>query len=130
MSSDQGDTIVHQPQRRKETTMAHPSFVTLNTIKCLTTEDLTGSDNLVAILGSLRHPIGQFKEGDSRDVSLTLPIQNGVTEMSIVEVDTIDSDDELITIDLGLDMDSDRVVGIMAGRARYQVALKVTSEPD
>src|SRR6516164_3493370 len=105
--------------------MAHPSFVTLSTITCLATKHLIGPDNLVAIVGGLRHPIGHFNEGeDPREVGLTLPIQNGVTEMTIVE-----ADDELITIDLTLDMDVDRVIGIMADRARYDVALKVTSEP-
>src|SRR4051812_36114739 len=110
--------------------MSHPSFLTLSTITCLATEDFTGSDDLVGIMVNDRFPIGRFAEQDSFDVGITRNIVQGVTELTIVEVNEFDPDDELITIDLTQDMDVDRVVGILTGRARYDVAFKVTSQPD
>jgi hypothetical protein len=85
-----------------------------------------GSDDLVGIMGNDRFPIGRFKENDSINVGIARPIVGGVTELIILN----DPDDELIRVDLTKDMDVDRVVGILASRARYDVALKVTSEPD
>jgi hypothetical protein len=108
--------------------MSRPSFLTLSTITCLETEDFTGSDDLVGVMGNDRFAFGRFAAQESYDIGVTRPIDEGVTELSIVEVDDIDPDDELITIDLTQDMDVDRVVGIMTGRARYDVAFKVTSE--
>ncbi len=110
--------------------MSHPGLLILGNITCLATEDLTGTDDLVGILGNDRFEIGRFKEQDSFDVGIQRAIASGVTELRIVEADAIDSDDLLITIDLTQDMDVDRVVGILTGRARYDVNLKVVSEPN
>jgi len=106
--------------------MSHPSFLSLNTITCLATQSLTGSDNLVGIMGNDRFAIGRFNQNDTINVGINRPIVAGVTELTILN----DPDDTLATFDLTKDMDVDRLVGIFASRARYNVALKVTSEPD
>jgi hypothetical protein len=110
--------------------MAHPAFLNLKSITCLKTEDSIGSDDLVGILGNDRFTIGTFDDGTSQDVDITRSIEQGVTELTISEADSLDADDVLITIDLTQDMDTDRVVGILRGRARYDVSFKVVSEPD
>jgi hypothetical protein len=106
--------------------MSHPFFLSLNTITCLATQNSTGSDDLVGIMGNDRFAIGRFKENDIINVGINRPIAPGVTELTILN----DPDDTLIKVDLTNDMDVDRVVGILASRARYDAALKVTSEPD
>jgi hypothetical protein len=110
--------------------MAHPSFLSLKTITCLKTEDFTGSDELVGVLGNDRFSIGKFTAGTTRDVGIERIITPGVTELTIVEADALDPDDVLIAIDLTQDMDTDRVVGILNEGARYDVSFMVGSEPD
>jgi hypothetical protein len=106
--------------------MSHPLILSLNTITCLATQSSVGSDNLVGIMGIDHFAIGRFNENDTINVGIDRPIAAGVTELTILN----DPDDPLITVDLTKDMDVDRVLGILASRARYDVALKVTSEPD
>ena len=110
--------------------MAHPAFLSIGQITCITTEDSTGSDDLFGILGSDKFSIGSFDDGTSKNVGINRTIASGVTKLKIMEADLLDSDDTLITIDLTQQMDTDRVVAILAGRARYNVSLKVNSESD
>ena|SRR5450755_790906 len=109
--------------------MSHPSFLILQSISCLQTDALLGSDTLFGMLGPQRFDIGDFSAGDSRDLNIQRPISPGVTQWMIM-VSGITGDTVLITIDLLQDMDVDRVVGIFGDRARYDVRLNVQSEPD
>ncbi|MGJ0510539.1 MAG: hypothetical protein ACR652_26130 [Methylocystis sp.] len=109
--------------------MSHPAFLAIGIVTCNAQEDFTGSDELVGIKGDDQFEIGRFSTGETRDVHVNRPILPGVTELTIVEKD-YDPDDELIRIDLTQEMDTDRIVGVMVGRARYDIAFKVQSTSD
>jgi tetrahydromethanopterin S-methyltransferase subunit F len=109
--------------------MPRPSLIRIGVVTCIATDDLTGSDTLVAQIGGDRVFIGDFVAGDSRDVGVEASIAPGVTKLTIL-VEDLTGNDELITIDLTQDMDVDRTVGVRVGDARYDISFKVISEPD
>jgi len=109
--------------------MAHPSLLTIGTVTCLATDDLLGRDELVGQLGADRFSIGRFNAGDTIEAAVSRPIASGVDTLVISEAD-LTGDNELIRVDLTQGMDRDRVVGILTGRARYDLSLRVASESD
>jgi hypothetical protein len=104
------------------------SFVKIQSVTCLATEDLTGSDDLVGVMGPARFAIGTFNDGDIRRVDIQQIVPRGVTTLDIFEGDAIDADDLLGTIDLTQDTDVDRVFSIVEGRARYVINFGVATE--
>jgi hypothetical protein len=109
--------------------MPRLSSLKLGLVTCIATNDFTGADDLVGVLGADRFSIGEFEAGSSFDVGIERPIAPGVTELTILEADVIE-DDVLAAIDLTQDMDVDRVFSILTGAARYDVNFLVISEPD
>jgi hypothetical protein len=110
--------------------MSHPAFVTIQSISCVQTDDLTGTDSLFGVLGAQQFTIGDFSAGQTQDLNITQIVPDGITTLTLMERDLITSDDRLGDIDLTAEMDQDRVVGIFGDRARYDVRLNVHSEPD
>lgn len=114
-----------------EVSMPTPALLLLKEITCLQTEDLTGSDELFGNLGNLKFNIGRFSDNETRTLNLQKNIPSGVTTLSIFESDLFDPDDLLGSIDLTVDMDTDRIVGLLEGRrGRYDITLFVTSQSD
>lgn len=110
--------------------MSHPAYLIIGKVTCLATDDLTGNDQLVGVMGNDRFMIGEFNAGDSRDVGINRNVPVGVTELVVLETDAIDPDDELARIDLLTDMDVARTVGIVGDSARYDIELTVTGQSD
>lgn len=108
----------------------HPSFLMINRVVCNATEDTIGSDDLNAVIDGQSIPLGSFNAGDEVDLSIEMPIPEGVSTLKIVETDFPDPDDVLATIDLAQDMDVERVVGILEGDARYDIWFRVISGGD
>jgi hypothetical protein len=108
--------------------MVVPSFLELNTVVCRATEDLTGSDDIVGILGGQRIAIGRFAGPERREVNISRAIVAGVTTLRIIEVDDFDPDDVLGTIQLTQDLDQNRMERLRAGRADYEFHFRVLSQ--
>src|SRR5688572_28811678 len=109
--------------------MSHPAKLTITTVTCHATDDVTGNDELVGVMGGQQFRIGEFNAGDVRTLNLDLVVPAGATTLQIFEED-VDPNDLLATVDLERDMDGDRIVSILEGSARYVINFKVTSEPD
>src|ERR1700722_11890494 len=107
--------------------MSIPAMLMLKKVTCLQTEDLTGSDEVFGRLGNFKFNIGKFSDNQTSTPNLEQAIPPGVTTLSVFESDLIDPDDLLGSIDLTVDMDTDRIVGLLDGqRGRYDVTLSVT----
>jgi hypothetical protein len=109
--------------------MPHPSTILITSIQCLKTDDFTGADELTAVIGADSFSLGTFSEGTDTPLGLNRMIAPGATELVIIEKD-LTGDDELARIDLTVDMDVERVFGVLGDRARYDIVFTVTSEPD
>lgn len=107
--------------------LTQPAFLTIKTVACLKTEDSIGEDDLFGVIGIDRFVIGHFQDDTTQDVGINRAIPSGAVELTIVETDIVGPDDVLITIDLTQDMDVERIVGVLTGRARYNLTFQVTS---
>lgn len=110
--------------------MPRPFHLNITHVACHSTNDYTGSDDLVGLMGPRRFTIGSFVAG--RDLSLEISelVPTGELYLTILEADTLGSDDEIGTIDLSRDMDTDRRVNVQGGDASYDVSLRVQSVSD
>ena len=104
-----------------------PALLLITKVTCNATDDYTGSDDLVGLLGSYRFKIGSFRAGVTIEPMLEQPIPAGVTEFVVLESD-LTGDDELLRVDLGESTDIDRIVGVMGTDARYDICFRVTSQ--
>ncbi|MGS1079941.1 hypothetical protein [Pseudoxanthomonas beigongshangi] len=107
-----------------------PSFITFTRIVCHATDDITGADDLYAVIAGQSISLGRFSAGDDVSPYIEATIPEGVTRMTLMESDFPDSDDVLATVDLEHDMDVDRVIGILEGSARYDIWFRVLSGGD
>ncbi|AFE07403.1 hypothetical protein COCOR_07220 [Corallococcus coralloides DSM 2259] len=108
----------------------HPAYLFITKVVCNATDDTFGADDLYGILGNDTFPIGQFKAGDQKDLTVERPIPPGVNGLTIAESDFPGQNDVLDTIDLLQNMDVERVIGILVGDARYDITFRVISAAD
>lgn len=106
------------------------STVTLSRIQCLATQDATGDDDLIGVMGMDRFTIGKFRAGETREVGLERSVPEGVTTLQIFEGDDFDSDDFLTTLDLTQEMDTARIHSITEGDTRYVIHYGVLSQTE
>jgi hypothetical protein len=110
--------------------MARPGFIHIDSITCKTTDDLIGRDSLLAVIGPLRVPLGEFHARETRTVGIEKTLTAGSTTMEIYEQDLVDQDDLLASLDLTTDMDVQRLEHFATGDAAYMISFFVASTPD
>ena len=100
-----------------------PQFVTLIDIECVSTDDLTGDDQLIGRFGNLTaidFIIGQFNSAPGKkvvlDINKNVPV--GVTTLQIIEQD-LTGDDLIGTINLTENMSVENEVTLNNGSAVY-----------
>jgi hypothetical protein len=100
-----------------------PQFLTLINIECITTNDLTGNDELIGRFGDLSasdFQIGQFNSdpGHKIDLNMQKIIPVGVINLSIIEKD-LTGDDLIGTINLTEQMSVENEVTMTNDSAEY-----------
>jgi len=108
--------------------MSDPAFLHISRIACEATNSLVGTDELEAVLGLDRFPLGKFRAGTVIDGPVERAIALGVAELVIQDAGLL-SPTILGRFDLTQNMDTERVVAIFEGSARYDLTLIVASEP-
>ncbi len=93
-----------------------PQFITLIDIECISTDDLTGNDQLVGRFGNLQaidFTIGQFNSAPGRKVALNIQanVPVGITTLQIIEKD-LTGDDLIGTINLTENMSIENEVTV------------------
>lgn len=109
--------------------MAQLGFLLIDSVTCEATEDFTGRDTLIGVLGSTRFPIGSFTEGQTRILNIEQIVPAGVSTLKLFEEDLIDADDLIASIDLTEETDIDRVVSTFEGAARYVIRFRAVTQP-
>lgn len=103
-----------------------PFSVTIKHVKCFSTNDLTGSDDLVGVIGPVRFRIGSFAAGDEVSLDVGHVVPAGEVFLKIVE-DDLTGDDDIGLIDLTEVFDADRTRNIQGGGANYDITFFVES---
>jgi hypothetical protein len=86
-----------------------PQFMTLINIECISTDDLTGDDDLIGRFGDLKSSdftIGRFNSSPGKKIDLNIQkiVPVGITTLKIIEKDLIGNDDLIGTIELNNNM--------------------------
>jgi hypothetical protein len=100
-----------------------PQFITLIDIECISTDDLTGDDQLIGRFGDLQATdsiIGQFNSEPGNKVALNIQaiIPVGITTAQIIEQD-LTGDDLIGTINLIENMSVENEVILSNDSAMY-----------
>jgi hypothetical protein len=106
-----------------------PFRVTIKRVKCFSTNDLTGSDDLVGVMGPVRFRIGSFAKGDEVGLNISRIVPAGEFFLKIVEED-VTGDDDIGFIDLTEVFDADRTRNVQGGGANYDITFFVESRED
>ena len=109
-----------------------PQFITLIEIECVSTDDLTGNDQLIGRFGDLQgadFSIGQFNSnpGNKNALGIEKIVPVGITSLQIIEQDTT-GDDLVGTINLAENMDVENEVTLSNDSAVYVLRYMVVSE--
>jgi hypothetical protein len=100
-----------------------PQFITLTNIECISTDDLTGDDQLIGRFGNLQandFAIGQFNSAPGIKVALNIEkiVPIGITVLQIIEQD-LTGDDLIGTLDLTKNMSVENEVTLRNDSAVY-----------
>jgi hypothetical protein len=110
-------------------TMARPAFLTIKRFVCNATNDFTGSDDVVGVMGPARFTIGSFAAGDDIPLEINQVVPVGESALRIVETDLV-GDDDIGSIDLKVDMDVDTTANVQGQDANYDITYLVVSASD
>ena len=110
--------------------MSRPAFLTIKRVKCFSTTDPTGGDEIFGVMGPVRFNIGTFNAGDE----IILPevehiVPAGEFFVTIKESDTF-ADDEIGVIDLTKAMDFDTTSNVQGAGGNYDITFFVASVSD
>jgi len=108
-----------------------PQFITLIDIECISTDDLTGDDQLIGRFGNLQgaeFSIGQFNSnpGNKKALGIEKIVPVSITTLQIIEQDTT-GDDLVGTINLTENMDVENEVTLSNDSAAYILRYMVVS---
>jgi hypothetical protein len=106
--------------------MSRPAFLEVTRFACHSTNDVTGSDDVVGVMGPRTFSIGAFTAGDERALSISLIVPQGVSTLRIVELD-LSGNDLIGTIDLTADMDTEVTRNVQGDDANYDITFRVIS---
>ncbi len=109
--------------------MTRPAFLTIKRLICHSTNDLTGSDDVIGVMGPVRFPIGSFTAGNDFNLDVNQVVPAGEVLLRIVETD-LTGDDDIGVIDLTEVMDADRTRNVQGGDASYDITFHVQSVSD
>jgi hypothetical protein len=117
---DKGPGIVSVQRSR-------PFSLTIKRVKCYSTNDLTGSDDLYGVMGPYRFRIGSFAQGDEHvlDINVIVPVNE--VNLYIVEHDVVTGDDNIGIINLTENMDFDCTKNVQGADANYDITFFVQS---
>ncbi|MBD2719672.1 hypothetical protein [Synechococcus sp. FACHB-909] len=108
--------------------MTNQQFLLLISIECISTDDLTGSDELIgrfANFSAFDFTIGSFKANDKVNLDRQVALPVDFSTLQIIERD-LTGDDLIDTIDLRQNMNAQRVVTLSNGAANYVLRFIVT----
>jgi hypothetical protein len=101
------------------------TILLLQSIECIEKQDLTGKDDLYAVVDGTAYSLGDFDDGDTRNLDLEI-LLGEASVLKIYEDDPI-QDDLLTSIDLTTGpFDSDRVHAV-TGNGNYVFRYYVSS---
>ena len=106
-----------------------PYSLNISGIKCHSTNDYTGSDDLVGVIGPVRFPIGSFTPGNDYNLDIHQIIPAGEFYLNIVETDP-SGDDDIGMIDLSQILDFQTVKNVQGSDASYDITIHVESVSD
>ncbi|MER9156055.1 hypothetical protein [Mesorhizobium sp. M0778] len=106
-----------------------PYSLNISRIKCHSTNDYTGSDDLVGVMGPVRFPIGSFTPGNDYNLDIEQIVPAGEFYLNIIETD-LSGDDEIGMIDLSAIMDFQTVKNVQGADASYDITILVQSVSD
>ncbi|MER9231606.1 hypothetical protein NKI56_05785 [Mesorhizobium sp. M0622] len=106
-----------------------PYSLNISRIKCHSTNDYTGSDDLVGVMGPVRFPIGSFTPGNDYNLDINQVVPAGEFYLNIIETD-LSGDDEIGMIDLSAIMDFQTVKNVQGADASYDITILVQSVSD
>ncbi|MER9636969.1 hypothetical protein [Mesorhizobium sp. M0228] len=106
-----------------------PYSLNISRIKCHSTNDYTGSDDLVGVMGPVRFPIGSFAPGNDYNLDIKQIVPAGEFYLNIIETD-LSGDDEIGMIDLSAIMDFQTVKNVQGADASYDITILVQSVSD
>jgi hypothetical protein len=106
--------------------MARPWHLTIKRLRCYSTNDYTGSDDLFGVMGPVRFPIGSFTAGNDYNLDISQVVPAGEFYLRIVEADPT-GDDDIGVIDLTEIMDFTTTKNVHGGDASYDITLFVES---
>ncbi|MER8379569.1 hypothetical protein [Mesorhizobium sp. M0220] len=106
-----------------------PYSLNISRIKCHSTNDYTGSDDLVGVMGPVRFPIGSFTPGNDYNLDIEQIVPAGEFYLNIIETD-LSGDDEIGMIDLSAIMDFQSVKNVQGADASYDITILVQSVSD
>lgn len=109
--------------------MSQPAFIIIKGFTCHSTNDFTGSDDVVGVMGPDKFVIGSFRAGDAVDLDINRIVPVGVTVLQIIETDDVSGDDDIGTIDLTEDMDVEVTRSVLGDDANYDITVFVSSTP-
>lgn len=106
--------------------VTRPYRVTIKRIKCHSTNDYTGSDDLYGVLGNNRFDIGSFTAGDDRELEISQLVPAGVVDLFFKERD-VTGDNLIGQISLVNHVDYVHRMNVRGGGANYDVSYLVES---
>ena len=106
-----------------------PFSVTIKRVKCFSTNDLTGSDDLAGVMGPVRFRIGSFQAGDEVGLNISQVVPAGEVFLKIIEED-VTGDDDIGFLDLTEVFDADRKRNVQSGGGNYDITFFVESRED
>jgi hypothetical protein len=109
--------------------MSRPAFLTIKHFVSNSTNDFTGSDDVVGVMGPLRFTIGSFAAGDDKQLDISQLVPVGESTRRIVETD-LTGDDDIGSIDLTVNMDVDKTANVQGQDANYDITYLVVSASD
>src|SRR5215216_4294126 len=101
-----------------------PYSLNISRIKCHSTNDYSGSDDLVGVMGAVRFPIGSFTPGNDYNLDIQQVVPAGELLLNIVETDAL-GDDDIGMIDLSEIMDFQTVKNVQGADASYDITILV-----